>query len=144
MYACTHFRLSHPLGFRGDNHSTKTLGMSRCHLVHVGHGTLRMGLGVRVLLHVTPSNAPYFAMTGGLEESRSLLLSSLSCSTLSLVPIGYHNVQIERDQNYFPFPLSPLYSILSLAMMIGSKTGLSLLVSEAKVYVVFSEPCEST
>jgi hypothetical protein len=42
------------------------------------------------------------------------------------------------------FPLSPLCSIPSFAMTIGSKTKLTLLVSEAKVYIVFSEPCEST
>ena len=102
-----------------------------------------MDLGVGVLWCVAPSDAPSFPWCEDWKKQ----------TTIPLLLLLFHHLsssrhlpwRMERERSgLLPFFLSLLYSILSLTMMIGSKTRLSLLVGKVSIYAVFLEPCEST
>ena len=125
LYACTHSRPQHSLGSSGDNRTAKTHGVSgaiQCAWVEVPYEWT----WVLVFFGVSaPSDAASFPWCEDWKKQTTIPLLLLLFHPL----FGSRHLPWHTDRErsgLLPFPLSLLYSIPSLTMMIGSKTRLSL------------------
>ena len=114
-----------------------------CLVLVTTHGSVYPMSGLGFFGELLPSDAPSFPWHEDWKKQTTIhFLLFLFHPLFGSRQLQWRMYQ-ERSE-LLPFPLSPLCSIPSLTMKIGSKIGLPLLVSKVDICVMFLEPCELT